>query len=123
MEKLLVRLARQLDAMDEASLMSLWSKYATIVDHFEPTKRWEESALIFSLIQAKRWKNQLFNYYWALQSRTQIEKPTDFPEQLAPDFHLESATEAAQSEKSEKVACRVLPFKPARGSSGKNAKI
>ena len=29
MEKLLLKLARQLDALDEASLMSLWSKYAT----------------------------------------------------------------------------------------------
>lgn len=34
MEKLLTRLARQLDALDEASLMSLWSKYATIASRF-----------------------------------------------------------------------------------------
>ena len=53
MEKLLLRLARQLDAIDEASLMSLWSKYATQTSRFEPTKRWEEAALVFSLIQAK----------------------------------------------------------------------
>jgi hypothetical protein len=111
MEKLLVRLARQLDDMDEASLMSLWSKYAAIVDHFEPTKRWEESALIFSLIQAKRWKNQLFNYYWALQSHLHDGTPVELPEKLAPDFQLESATDAADSVKPEKVACRVLPFK------------
>lgn len=69
MEKLLLRLARQLDAIDEASLMSLWSKYATQTSRFEPTKRWEEAALVFSLIQAKRWKNQLFNYHWARQSQ------------------------------------------------------
>ena len=31
MEKLLARLAHQLDALDEASLMSLWSKYAALV--------------------------------------------------------------------------------------------
>ena len=63
MEKLLVRLAQQLDAIDEASLMSLWSKYATTASRFEPTKRWEEATLVFSLIQAKRWKNQLFYYF------------------------------------------------------------
>ena len=62
MEKLLTRLARQLDALDEASLMSLWSKYATIASRFEPTQRWEEAVLVFSMIQAKRYKNQLFNY-------------------------------------------------------------
>ena len=39
MEKLLVRLAQQLDAIDEASLMSLWSKYATTASRFKPTKR------------------------------------------------------------------------------------
>ena len=54
MEKLLLKLARQLDALDEASLMSLWSKYATMTSRFEPTRRWEEGALVFSLIQSKR---------------------------------------------------------------------
>ncbi len=69
LEKVLIRLARQLNAYDEASLMSLWERYATIVQQFEPTKRWEESALVFGLIQALRWKNQLFNYNWALETR------------------------------------------------------
>ncbi len=69
MEKVLIRLARQLNAYDEASLMALWERYATIVQQFEPTKRWEESTLVFGLIQALRWKNQLFNYNWALETR------------------------------------------------------
>lgn len=56
MEQLLIKMARQLDALDEASLLALWDKYAVIVSHFEPTKRWEEAALVFSFIQAKRWK-------------------------------------------------------------------
>ena len=34
MEKLLARLAHQLDALDEASLMALWSKYAALVSTF-----------------------------------------------------------------------------------------
>ncbi len=69
MEHLLIKMANQLDALDEASLMSLWDVYANKVSRFEPTKRWEEAALVFSLIQAKRWKNQLFNYQWATQLR------------------------------------------------------
>ena len=79
MEKLLTRLARQLDALDEASLMSLWSKYATIASRFEPTQRWEEAVLVFSMIQAKRYKNQLFNYYWAQQAQPHEDGPAPGP--------------------------------------------
>ncbi|MDR1776265.1 MAG: hypothetical protein LBR31_00355 [Desulfovibrio sp.] len=107
MEKLLTRLARQLDAMDEASLMDMWSKYATIVERFEPTKNWEEAVLVFSLIQAKRWKNQLFNYHWALQTKPDALTKVSPP--IVSDFSLEKqddrSVEPAQS-------CRVLPFKP-----------
>ena len=42
--------------------MDLWEKYAEEVRQFEPTRRWEESVLIFGLIQAVRMKNQLFNH-------------------------------------------------------------
>lgn len=68
MEAFLLKIARQLDSLDEASLLELWNKYAEIVSKFEPTKRWEEATLILSLIQAKRWKNQLFNYHWSTQT-------------------------------------------------------
>ncbi|UZP66275.1 hypothetical protein N1030_11680 [Desulfovibrio mangrovi] len=69
MERALRKLAAQLNAYDEASLMNLWERFAREVEQFEPTKRWEESALIFSFIQAVRWKNQLFNHHWAQTSR------------------------------------------------------
>lgn len=62
LENALVKLARQLVAFDEASLMDLWEKYAEEVRLFEPTRRWEEAVLIFGLIQSVRMKNQLFNY-------------------------------------------------------------
>lgn len=65
MERMLQKMARQLNAYDEASLIALWDKYAAIVERFEPTRRWEEAAVIFSLIQAVRLKNQLFNYHFA----------------------------------------------------------
>lgn len=69
MEKALLKLARQLNAFDEASLMSLWEKYSEAVQRFEPSKRWEEAVLVLSMIQGMRFKNQLFNHHWAA-SRT-----------------------------------------------------
>lgn len=111
MEQLLIKLARQLDSMDEASLMSLWDKYAALVNRFEPTRRWEEAALVFSLIQAKRWKNQLFNQQWAAQARPR--------EEGAPQsgFSLEkprSEAEVGNVETTQKRG-KVLSFRPLKG--------
>lgn len=69
MEQLLIKLAKQLDSIDQASLDALWEKYAQIVNNFESSKRWEEAVLILSFIQAKNWKNQLFNTQWAMRSK------------------------------------------------------
>ena len=79
MEKLLVRLAQQLDAIDEASL-----------------------------IQAKRWKNQLFNYHWSRQAQPLGKGPEGGVNPM-PDFELERPEEAPVASK-----CRVLEFKPSR---------
>ncbi|WP_419785074.1 hypothetical protein [Pseudodesulfovibrio sp.] len=96
MEKALIKLARQINAYDEASLMSLWEKYAEKVRRFEPTKRWEEAVLIFNLIQSTRLKNQLFNYNWA-RSRRPDEPDMDIdlaaltaPEPVSRKMELES---------------------------------
>ena len=76
MERMLQKMAQQLNAYDEASLTDLWEKYASIVERFEPTKRWEEATLIFSLIQAVRLKNQLFNQHLAANlEAARIEPP------------------------------------------------
>ena len=115
MEKLLARLAQQLDAIDEASLMSLWSKYATTASRFEPTKRWEEAALIFSLIQAKRWKNQLFNFHWSRQ--TQERGGAEAPAGLMPGFELEPKEPEADVKAA--ARCRVLAFRPSDAGDGK----
>ena len=126
MEKLLLKLARQLDALDEASLMSLWSKYATLTSRFEPTRRWEEGALVFSLIQAKRWKNQLFNYCWREQRRPPEERggahgaahgaPAPAAAGKAPEGPVPGADFALEREKTPPAPpCRVLSFRPARG--------
>ncbi len=92
MERMLQKLAQQLNAYDEASLMSLWDRYAAVVDRFEPTKRWEEAALVLSLIQAVRWKNQLFNHHWAAAARPEGE-PVGVPPRMA--FNLEPVAEPA----------------------------
>ena len=64
-EKALLKLAKQLGAYDEESLLSLWDKYADQVASFEPSKRWEEAVLALAMIQGVRFKNQLFNYHWS----------------------------------------------------------
>lgn len=110
MEKMLHKLARQLDSLDEASLMALWSKYATLTSRFEPTRRWEDACLVFSLIQAKRWKNQLFNYSWSQQRQPPVKNQLDQDADLfGADFDLEAGLES-QPEKN--IRCRVLNFKP-----------
>lgn len=112
MEKLLHKLARQLDSLDEASLMALWSKYATLTSRFEPTRRWEEACLVFSLIQAKRWKNQLFNYSWSQQRLPPLKSHGDgAQEALAMDFDLEGIQDYDETPRA-KTVCKVLSFRP-----------
>ncbi|MBU3831416.1 MAG: hypothetical protein H9993_01720 [Candidatus Desulfovibrio faecigallinarum] len=62
MERLLYKLAEQLDSLDEQSLMRLWNKYAQRTYSARLSRQWELDALVFCLIQAKHMKNQLFNY-------------------------------------------------------------
>lgn len=107
---MLLKLARQLDSLDEASLSALWSKYATLTSKFEPTKRWEEACLVFSLIQAKRWKNQLFNYSWR-QNRLPSQK---FAGETPPaPFRLEKEEQAPKD-----TGCKILSFSGAKEQGG-----
>ena len=66
MERMLQKMARQLNAMDEASLMALWDKDMADVRHFDGSAAWEESVIVLALIQAVRGKNRLFNAYLEL---------------------------------------------------------
>ncbi len=106
MEQLLLKMARQLDALDEASLMSLWEKYATLVSRFEPTRRWEEATLVFQFIQAKHWKNQLFNHQLASLSR-----PDATPVPNQGERHAPPADKAETADRQKPVAA------PARSSA------
>jgi len=115
MEQMLLNLARQLDAIDEESLMSLWEVYAQKVDNFEPTKRWEEAVLVFSLIQAKHWKNQLFNHHYTKSLQPDNVTSSDEEDtRISPfSFHseIEEKTEA-QAETTPPKKAKILIFKP-----------
>ncbi len=114
MENMLLKLARQLDSLDEASLMALWSKYANIVSRFEPSKRWEESCLVFSLIQAKRWKNQLFNYNWSQQRQAPMKDEQEDPDiniNFSAEFEGNFDSDASLKKSEENEPCRILPFR------------
>jgi len=122
LENALDKLARQLVAFDEASLMDLWEKYAEQVRQFEPTRRWEESALIFGLIQAVRMKNQLFNYN--LSASRQPGAPAPSLEMLdltapqgQPGAQPASARDSAASEKPGRATAKgsVRQSKPKAG--------
>jgi len=113
MEKVLQKLARQLNAYDEASLMALWEKYAAQVQRFEPTKRWEEAVIVLGFIQTVRWKNQLFNYNWSENSRPRGgTPPLEMPgvEDLA-----EFSGERPADRDGAKQRAKVLRFRPREG--------
>ena len=103
MENSLNKIAEQLDGFDEASLTGLWEKYHDIVTNFEPTKRWEQAALVLSLIQAVRWKNQLFNSKWAEQSVPESEGNEDSQEFKRTERESEDYTNTNKSGEKGKV--------------------
>jgi hypothetical protein len=61
MEKALERLAEQILSYDEASLSNLREKYRLKIEHFDGTKDWEKSVIIYCIINAISLKNTLFN--------------------------------------------------------------
>lgn len=60
-EHTLDKLAEKILGLDEASLALLWDKYKTKMDHFDRSKEWEKSVIIFFIINAVRAKNHIFN--------------------------------------------------------------
>lgn len=114
LEKALLKLSRQLNAYDEASLMSLWERYAEKVRHFEPTKKWEEAALVFSLIQSVRLKNQLFNHNWAKSREPDDTTMPDLAALTAPDFSdmLDDDMSGDTPDKDQPKRGKLLQLKP-----------
>ncbi|MDR1360463.1 MAG: hypothetical protein LBJ82_05710 [Deltaproteobacteria bacterium] len=93
MQRVLEKMAKELNAYDEASLMQLWQQYALRVNNFEPTRRWEEAAIALCLIQAVHWKNHLFNYHLAATATP--DAPEELP--LLRDFFPQNKAEAEES--------------------------
>lgn len=118
MQRVLEKMAKQLNEYDEASLMQLWQQYASRVHDFEPTKRWEEAALILCLVQAVHWKNQLFNYHLAA-SAAPADKSTLPP--LPDYFSAQRAKSGAQAptkaDESQKAKATVLRFPEKSGNA------
>lgn len=120
MENMLLNLAKQLDSLDEASLMALWNKYAAITSRFEPSRRWEEACLVFSLIQAKHMKNQLFNYNWSQQRQPSLKDEqseydygeTNFDLNFESDSDMDEYDEDPLSAEEDTGECRILTFRP-----------
>lgn len=119
MERALLKIARQINAYDEASLMDLWEKYAEIVRRFEPTKRWEEAALLFGVIQGMRLKNQLFNYNWALSRRPEEPGSIDLAALTAP----QRASKASGKDAPAAPDAKPGPDKPKAPKTGKVLKL
>jgi hypothetical protein len=91
--------------------VALWDKYFERVSRFEPSRRWEESVLVLSLIQAKRMKNQLFNCEWAARSRPgdpgprvflNLEKSADSPADRKPTAKILAFTDAGNRPENER---------------------
>ena len=60
-ENSLDKIAENILYLDEASLGILWDKYKTKMEQFSFTPEWEKSVIIFSIINAVRVKNAIFN--------------------------------------------------------------
>jgi hypothetical protein len=60
-ENSLEKIAENILYMDEASLAALWNKYKTKTEQFSFTPDWEKSVIIFSIINAVKVKNAIFN--------------------------------------------------------------
>ncbi len=75
MEKALERLAEQILSFDEASLSNLRERYRLRIEHFDGTKDWEKSVIIYCIINAVSLKNTLFNENVLKKKREKGGKP------------------------------------------------
>jgi len=72
------KIAEKILSLDEASLSGLWEKYKNQMEHFETSKEWEKSVIIFFIINAVRVKNQIFNEQ-ILRLQNREEEPPGIP--------------------------------------------
>jgi hypothetical protein len=55
------KIAENILYLDEASLTSLWDQYKVKMENFSFSPEWEKAVVIFSIINAIRVKNAIFN--------------------------------------------------------------
>lgn len=60
-EDVLSRIARQIMTLDEETLTAMVPRYKARMLDFVPTREWEESVIIYFLINGLRTKNSMFN--------------------------------------------------------------
>jgi hypothetical protein len=60
-EDVLSKIARQIMALSEESLTALLPRYKERMLNFAPTREWEESVIVYFLINGLRIKNSQFN--------------------------------------------------------------
>ncbi|MEN6318998.1 MAG: hypothetical protein ABFD82_09635 [Syntrophaceae bacterium] len=86
LESALGKMAETILNLDEASLANLWDKYKKKMEHFETTREWEKSVIIFFIINSVRVKNHIFNEN-VLKLQEQQNKPAK-PPKGKPDLKL-----------------------------------
>lgn len=84
MENSLNKIAETILHFDEASLTSLWEKYKKKIEHFSTSRDWEKAVIIFSIINAVRAKNAIFNENLlrnnsAIQTKSPSKEPKEKP--------------------------------------------
>lgn len=75
LEDSLNKIAENILYLDEASLSSLWEKYKAKMEKFSFSPEWEKSVVIFSIINAIRVKNAIFNDQLLNKNKNKAEEP------------------------------------------------
>jgi hypothetical protein len=87
LENSLNKIAENILNIDEASLISLWDKYKNKVEQFSISPEWQKAVIIFSIINAVRAKNAIFNEK-LLNNKTQKKTVTPEKPQSKPYLKL-----------------------------------
>jgi hypothetical protein len=87
LEESLNKIADQILYLDEASLTSLWEKYKNKMENFSFSPDWERSVIIFSVINAFRVKNAIFNEQMVKKQTDKTQAPSP-PKKEKPNLRL-----------------------------------
>ena len=87
LEESLSKIAETISGMDEASLSSLWEKYKAKAYNFSASTTWEKDFIIFSIINAIRVKNSIFNEQ-ILKNNSHANQPPKPARVAKPDLKL-----------------------------------